>query len=69
MVAIAYFLATTFPALRPEWREMDRGRRTSPSGELLLRGRGGKEQGEQHRRDGHDDHQDQDALEPVDVPR
>jgi hypothetical protein len=28
LVAVAYFLATTLPALRPEWREMDARRQS-----------------------------------------
>ncbi len=82
VVAVAYFLATTLPALRPEWREMDRSRRTTsaaepapptagwagPSDQLLLAGVAGEEQGEQHRGDGQPDDQDQDVLEAADIP-
>ena len=32
LVAVAYFLATTLPALRPEWREMDARRRPVSDG-------------------------------------
>jgi MFS family permease len=85
VVAIAYFIATTLPALRPEWRELDRRRRTTPDpepeptsdrdsgdqrlGQLLLAGVAREEEGEAHRGDGQHDDQDQHSLEPVDVPR